>query len=115
MPYFVKENSDYAYSQKQLENLALIGDHLYSLFEYVVNKHAINDEESRKILVRVLTNHLNGMKIRKEVQEFYVKCDEENNGPVVYVHGDLHTEVFIKLDEEKEFTLLKMFARYSEY
>jgi len=62
-----------------------------------------NDKENRFELTKSLTNLCDSLVSEKQIVDYLVKCDEENNTPKVIKNNEMVASVFLKRTENGTF------------
>lgn len=75
----------------------------YYLFEF-------NDEITRRQFVNTVEPYLRDIKGRRGVTAYYVKCDSENNTPIVIDRNEFVASIFVKPNRVAEFIYLNFVA-----
>lgn len=75
----------------------------YFLFEF-------NDEITRRQFVNIVEPYLRDIKGRRGVTAYYVKCDSENNTPIVIDRNEFIASIFVKPNRVAEFIYLNFVA-----
>ena len=56
-----------------------------------------NDEQQRQLFVNLIEPYLRDVQGRRGIQDFTVKCDEDNNPPDAVDRGEFYAEIFVQL------------------
>lgn len=76
--------------------------HKHSMFEF-------NDELTRKQFSEILTNYMEKIPGKHNVEDYKIVCDETNNTPEVIDRNEFHAHLYVKL-YEREWRSLKGLA-----
>ena len=55
-----------------------------------------NDEQQRQLFVNLIEPYLRDVQGRRGIQDFTVKCDEDNNPPDAVDRGEFYAEIFVQ-------------------